>query len=91
MKPLPDQFCCLVEAISAFLFAINILVVCTATVVAAVETWRRKWAWWSGVSFELGWLTMFAMFELGESYQCVAAVSPFLNCLCSWCHYIHHP
>jgi hypothetical protein len=59
--------CCSVEAISAYLFAIDILAICTAAVVAAVETWRPKWAGWSKVSFELGWLTMFALFELGKS------------------------
>ena len=77
------------EAISAYLFLVNILAVCTATVVAAVEMWRLKWAWWSRVSFELGCLLMFVLFELGESYRCYSR-GPFLMCVCSWCHYIDH-
>ena len=63
-KPLTDLHSA--EAISAYLFVVNILAVCTATVVAAVEVWRLKWAWWSRVSFELGCLSMFLLFDLGE-------------------------
>lgn len=78
------------EAISAYLFVVNILAVCTATVVAAVEVWRLKWAWWSRVSFELGCLSMFLLFDLGEFDWCYSW-GPYLICVCSWCHYIDHP
>ena len=72
-----------------YLFVINILAICTATVVAGVEKWRLKCAWWSRVSFELGWLTMFVLFELGESYRCYSR-APFLICVRSGCRCINH-